>query len=625
MWCALRLPWLDGDSGIPSMWEYGYHVTDEGYYLVGGKEKMVWDRFVELPRAETATYGYAPGMHYLSLAAHKMFGLSTWKWRIPFVFINFIAWIVLFFVLARRTRPWEAFAVCAAFSLVPMIVVYERTASNDVLIGSLLVLSCAAALGRGLWRLVLSAFLITPVVLIKPSLWALLPLVVCAALSDSKTRSKLLDAGIFLGAFLVAFLLTKVLVYVVTMPEAAANGVSVGEVMERMNARYPLPDMLDILNHLKGLSSFPRDPSCTILGPLTILLVPLPLFFLVRRFEWGTLFGFFIAAYVGAVSIMNTIYTHYFIPTIMALPVFWALVRPHLDEFCADSREKLPLFGLLSGVAVALAAVLYVALTPLSFDPAVQHVYSRVYNLPSNNVWTVSGLKSVAFAVAVAAICALFAYRRLKWRGVLAAGLAAGFVGSVSFAILPAVGLASRIRVPLDAYLMPLVVAVAFGIWLIAALSLFPSHLRKLWCLVPAFAVLVAYVAIPAWRSSARELVSPPTHFHREAAETLRKLLPDDAIVIGERSDQMLMSLPIKTSSTFLANSDGTLVADALLKENPQAKLYLLADSQHAYNLQNFEKRKDKYGLEMVHKFSMPSFGSGRPADVYLCKIIERK
>jgi hypothetical protein len=39
IYLLLRLPWITGDPGIPSVWEYGYNATDEGYYLAGGKEK----------------------------------------------------------------------------------------------------------------------------------------------------------------------------------------------------------------------------------------------------------------------------------------------------------------------------------------------------------------------------------------------------------------------------------------------------------------------------------------------------------------------------------------------------------------------------------------------------------
>ena len=40
IYLAARLPWIACDPGVPSMWEYGYNATDEGYYLDGGKERF---------------------------------------------------------------------------------------------------------------------------------------------------------------------------------------------------------------------------------------------------------------------------------------------------------------------------------------------------------------------------------------------------------------------------------------------------------------------------------------------------------------------------------------------------------------------------------------------------------
>ena len=624
VWLGLRVFWLDGDAGIPSVWEYGYNVTDEGYYLVGGKEKLLWGNFVDLPRAETATYGYAPGMHFLSYAAHKVFGLSDWKWRIPFVAINFAAWIVLFLALARKLRPLGAFLVCAAFSCIPMIVVYERTASNDVLIGSLLVMSCVAAAGTERWRLAVPAFLVTPIMLIKPSLWALLPLVACCVMMERKTRSRLVDAAVFAGSFVAAFALVKLSLYLVTLPEASANGVSVAEIIRRMDARYGLPNILDFATDFKGVSCFPRDPSGTMLGPLTLFLVPLPVFFFLRRISWRTAFGLFIPAYVGAVSIMNTIYTHYFIPVLMAVPLLWMFLAEERDD--ADESDEKPR-NLLIAVALMLGAafVLYLFLSaPAKLDPSVQRVYSRIYNLPQDNVWTVSALPSVLLTVAVTAICAAFGWRKAGGRGLVASSAAALLVGSVAFALLPAVRIAPALRVPAETYLMPLLLTVTLGAILIVACSAFPRIAGKSWSAIPLVVVGIGYLMTPAWRSAAVELVRPATHYHRDAAKELAKLLPEDAIVLGERSDQMLMSVPVRTSSTFIANSDGTKTAEDILKARPDAKLYLLADTQHSYNLQNFSKKKERFALQPLAKFSMPSFANGRPADVHLCKIIVR-
>ena len=103
--------------------------------------------------------------------------------------------------------------------------------------------------------------------------------------------------------------------------------------------------------------------------------------------------------------------------------------------------------------------------------------------------------------------------------------------------------------------------------------------------------------------------------------QILATLLPSDAIVIGERSNQMLMSLPIRTATTFAANSDPIPVIASILKSEPNATLYALIDSQHAYNLQHYREHAKEYRLRHVKTFKMPSFETGALADVYLAAI----
>ena len=144
---AVRLFWLGGDPGIAAVWEYGYNVTDEGYYLSGGKEKLLWNCFVDLPRTEAFTYGFSAGTHWLSYLAHLAFGLSTWMWRIPFFILTCMAWVVVFVYLSRKSGALNALLLCSAVSFIPMQIAYERTASNDVLIGSLAVMAYVIAAG----------------------------------------------------------------------------------------------------------------------------------------------------------------------------------------------------------------------------------------------------------------------------------------------------------------------------------------------------------------------------------------------------------------------------------------------------------------------------------------------
>ncbi|MBR2938631.1 MAG: hypothetical protein IKC15_02075, partial [Kiritimatiellae bacterium] len=137
IYLAARLPWIACDPGVPSMWEYGYNATDEGYYLDGGKERFLWGQFWDPVRSEAYTYGFSALTHWLSYLAHLAFGLSTWTWRLPFLAIFLCGWLAVFSHVARRAGATLAFALCAAVSLTPMTLAYERTASNDAVIAAL--------------------------------------------------------------------------------------------------------------------------------------------------------------------------------------------------------------------------------------------------------------------------------------------------------------------------------------------------------------------------------------------------------------------------------------------------------------------------------------------------------
>ena len=98
------------------------------------------------------------------------------------------------------------------------------------------------------------------------------------------------------------------------------------------------------------------------------------------------------------------------------------------------------------------------------------------------------------------------------------------------------------------------------------------------------------------------------------------KIVPPDAIVVGERSNQVLMGTSLRTATT-MPSSDPVPVVSAILARDPKAKIYVLADSQHSYILRNFGKNADKYRLDLLKRFKMRSFASGKPVDVFLCRL----
>lgn len=634
VYLAMRLPWITCDPGIPSMWEYGYNVTDEGYYLDGGKEKFLWGLFWDPARTEAHNYGYSSLTHWLSYLSHLVFGLSTWAWRLPFLAICLCGWLAMFGHVARRSGAVPAFALCTAVSLSPMVVAYERTASNDALIAALLATSYVLAAGKPRWRVVAAGLLAGAISLVKPSVWVLLPIVAAGALEDRSFREGWRRLVAFAVAAIVSVLACRLVVAVSLLPDAANAGLSVWAVVKRTTTHYPLPPLFDFASHFRGISAFPRDPSIQMLGPLAPLILSLPFALAARcalRRRWNGHLLLFLAipAYVAAVSVMNSIYTHYFLPVVVMLP---ALLPAAESEYAADGADaaapapqgwKDRLF--LPFVALVLVAAGLALVSAQTVPPAVsQAFYSRVYNLPMKNVWGMNWPLVAVFALVSTTFLAF-----ANGRGTTPVKAATWFLvalvaGSVAFAAYPAVQLAPYMKRAAGDYFAPMTFTTAVSaLVLLAVFGVRRAPLRAGKAAAGAALLLVAaYLAIPSWRGAFVELLRPGTHVTAQVAKEIGELLPKDAIVLGERSNQVLMSLPIRTSTTFVANSDPVPVVRAILKAEPSAKLYALADTQHSYNLRHYREHADEMGLKLVKTFKLPSFATGAPCDVHLCEIL---
>jgi len=629
IYLALRVFWLDGDPGIPAVWEYGYNATDEGYYLDGGKEKFLWGFFVDLPRTESFTYGFSSGTHWLSYLAHLCLGLSTWTWRIPFFAISCLAWMVGYVYLARKSGALAAFLLSAAFSCMPMLVAYERTASNDVLIGSLAVLGYVLATGAGRWRLFAAAAVTGLIVLVKPSVWVLIPVVAAGVLQSPKFKRWWLDLACFVAAAVLAVFVCKLLAALAVLPDAERAGVSIWEIVRRTTTHYPLPKIFDFVTHFRGLSAFPRDPSYVLLGVTTAFVFVLPAALATRdlvrfRFTGNTLLFMAVPAYIASVNVMNTQYTHYFIPALMFLPILTDAACRELESGNPEGIFKLKRVCVALGFVTVGCALGLLFLSGLSWAPQLsQQYFSKIYNFPSKNVWGATG--SVMFVFMVATLAAIAILGGLKdWRRAIPAALVSAFcAASVVFAVLPAYQIAPFLHQRSQFYFAPLAVSLVATAMLLVAVFGLREVIPWKRALAPfaVVAMMACYVATPSWRQSAVQLMRPATHVHAQVAKELKALVPEDAIVIGERSNQMFLSLPIRTATTFAANSDPIPVIKSILKKDPSAKLYALADSQHAYNLQHYQKHAKELTLQPVKVFKMPSFGTGALADVYLCKI----
>ena len=632
LWCALRVFWIDADAGVPSIWEYGYNVTDEGYYMGAAKDKYLWGTFCDLDLGESFTYGYSAMTHWLAYIGYAALGLTDWGWRVPFYVLYLLAWCMTFEHVRKRTGDAVAFAGCAMFSSLPLVIAYERTACNDLTIGALAVIAFCLASGKGTWRIFASAVVIGAVILVKPSVWVLLPFVAAGVLSERKTRAAWLDLALFVVASLAAICLWKLLAILSVLPEASRHGVSAAEIIRRTTTHNALPSLLDISHLCRGFSSFPRDICLKSMSVTAIFLSLVPLamaaYDLLRRKPgWRTLLYLSVPAYVAAVSTNNSICLHYYHPALMALPILLAEAKLDLDQEQANAVERqgsgktpVALLALLTAMA---GCVSFFALSATVKPQEVVPYVSNISNLPQKVVWGYNAAFILASAaLATTGLSFMRGLAALKREG-FAWFLLAAAGSSVAFAGLPGLHLAPYMKQTQDLWFAPMALSMMASFAFLAIVFGLPAtglRRRAFMCFIPT-AIALSFVFVPTWRNAIPELLGDKSRQQREAAAEIAGMVPTNSVVIGERSRQMLMGHPIRTATTMPA-CDPIPTVETVLRKDPSVNLFALADSQNAYNLQHFREHSKEYRLDLLKEYKLPSFATGRPASVYFCRIV---
>jgi hypothetical protein len=330
-----------------------------------------------------------------------------------------------------------------------------------------------------------------------------------------------------------------------------------------------------------------------------------------------------IPAYVAGVSTNNSICLHYYHPALLSLPILFTTMDGDFAGAEDKARNRTQAATLLFAAAAAGLALLAAISTPLAREVAAE-TFSTISNLPRRIVWTANWTPCILFAVALSVVLACSRGLRIA-RIQVPVWLALGFcAASVAFTGIPGVKLSFFLKQSEAEWLAPMAVsAIASALFLALAFGLPATRFRRraFLCFVPA-AALLALVTVPSWRAGAVELLTTRSRIQREAAEDIAALIPEEAIVIGERSRQILMAKPQRTATTMPGCDPIPIVKKAFAADH-EAKIFALADSQNAYNLQHFREHAREYRLDLVREFKLPSFANGQPASVYLCRVVQ--
>ena len=280
---AVRWAWIDCDGGAPSLTEYGYFQTDEGYYTGGGKRKFLHDHFINVLRAAPCTYAICPSSHVMTWGAFELFGQTTWAHRVFPLLISTCAWLCLFHFLSRKTLPWVAFLLCSVCLLNPLLTVYGRTVCNDTLMSAVLLFGYIVTRKEGLLFPFLGGAIFGLGLWVKPSIWVLSLLGVSAAAMSYSPDKRLRRIASFIAGFLASAGLQYGLILLSVYPDAVMQNIPVDQLLDLSDSSPPLPNPFDWDSTFKGLSSFPRCPADGLLSVWIAFFLVFPGLLLLRR------------------------------------------------------------------------------------------------------------------------------------------------------------------------------------------------------------------------------------------------------------------------------------------------------------------------------------------------------
>jgi hypothetical protein len=462
---------------------------------------------------------------------------------------------------------------------------------------------------------------------IKQSIWVLFPLGLGGSAIGGSPQTRLRRMASFVLGFVLSSCVNYGLIRLLIYEDAVSQNVSIEQLLQVSDSSYPLPNLFDWASTFKGLSSFPRCPSDGLLGIWIPLFFVLPSLLLLRRLaerpiRWDGRLLLYLTPplYAAGIMILPVFYAHYYIPIIVFVPLVWFEARCDLKRWAKQERP-LPLLLLmgLSLLAIMLGFHMF-AVGPNESNGLVNY-FSNAYNLPARIVWS-GNAAYILVAAGLLTLLGAWLHRRTLTPWVLAGLLLSALcVADLCFSQIPLseaykyTQIYSPLMKDVARVLQVGSIVIFFVVW---GQQAFFRHGMRLYLFYVAFFVF-GTLANPVWRRGACELTRK-SYLHRQAVSELAKLVPDNAVVFGERAPQLFLSL--KARVTAVPNGDPVPVVLAVHKRYPTRPLFALLDSEHNYHYGHYEKNKDAIQMQVLRTLKLPSFNTGLPSDVFLVRLM---
>lgn len=622
---ACRLPWIGCDAGVPALWDYGYFCTDEGYYTLEGRYLYLTGRIFDPLLMGSGTLMNAPLQHFLCFLSYQCFGLNDWAHRVPVMIISISAWLGIFIALSRRTAAWLACVIVGIVACNPVSLVYERTASSDVLMGSLAVLAFLFAWRRSFWSVMASAALLALAYGAKVSCVGIIPLVFLTIIAAREQRW---HRGLcFAVSFLVFLGIGHYALNALIGHIAVLERMSFGDVLKVLGRGAAVPGMPSVSYALKTMASFPRWTTSGVLGVALVLTVIIPLMALIGRLfakvrRWDRCVALYLGMMIYIVSVdvgRGQFYVRHTLPLFYYIPILIFCVRKELPAFAKIASRQTLLFMLTA--CLVCEAIFW--LTPLGqTDPKLLVPYFVTHHNASQvPLWGLTWRIIVPTVAALGLMVWGFQkFRKMtlkRWGLILGVSFVIAHVLSTGwplfrFGFMEA--LAKEYIIPL--VMLHVLLVVTGACWLLPWPGL--RH-WKTWYACVAVVFIASWLINPYWRSGTMQLASRKWE-QRSVVKSLEQYLPDNAVVFGDRSMSLLMGSRLSAGCLFGLTGEALVTQiERIAKSNKT--VFLLFDREENIELPVVLKYPSRIQCQKFATIVLPSHGNGGPMECQLVRL----
>jgi hypothetical protein len=626
---GLRLPWIFSDPGVQSFWDFGYFLTDEGYYTGDGRLGFLSGNFFSVT-GESMSFYKLPVPCILSYLSYSLFGLESWAPRVPQLILSLWLWLLVYHMSAKRTKAWIAGLLVILVSSTPPFLSHERSVSSDFMMGVFAISSLwAVDRKNGIWAGVLGAVLFSAALFTKTSALGLVPMIFFSSLFHKEKRWVRTAAFMVGSAVIISLISLTLHLYVKNIADDA--GLTLSQALE-MGYRVDPPPKISFEkmdSYLRSWSVFLKWPVMGRVSFFSVWMVAIPGLVLIlkllrsplKRWKRAELFSASFLIYFALIAIHGKCNVRYFLPVFALTPIYLVETR-HI--FLAPDKRPLVWRVSFCLLFIALSFLVFWK-SPLGSIEIREVVYSQfsnpkhmlwLYNYPMLFFYGISGLLAGFF-------CADKGNRfLLSSFGLLAGVWLAQLIQTCSVFLRSHVGFPEAMVSDYRAIQM-LIIFQLFGLFYLILFFSRRIMSWRWWYGGFVLFLLMTYVGNPYWRRSVPELMKRD-NTHQLTQQKLSESIPDNSVIIGARAQSIFLESECSLIPYLYMGKRAEFFWEQIverMKREPERPYLVLLEPQEPHSWQDLDKCKHILSYKVVGKVVLPSFADGSNSEMYIAQL----